>query len=184
LGNIEKYGVLALIFVIVLILAVAICHGPGDPSKSQDLNKQNSTEIAKNGEVDLRPHVKAQLEKQQAEEAKNKPVVLAPGADTNKNDAKNDKNPPVDKAPAFDKYVVKKNDTLESIAEEKLGSRTRWREIVKANEGLDPHKLKIDQTLLLPVVAPVAKADSGEKSSIKAANKPAKTSPSIAKSTR
>jgi nucleoid-associated protein YgaU len=48
-------------------------------------------------------------------------------------------------------YIVKKKDTLWSIAKECLGSGPRWKEIVDANPGLDPLKLSPGQSIRLPV---------------------------------
>jgi len=54
-------------------------------------------------------------------------------------------------------YVVKKGDTLSSLALRFLGQRGRWREIVAANPVVVPERLKIGQTLVIPA----AKGDSG-----------------------
>lgn len=47
-------------------------------------------------------------------------------------------------------YVVRSGDTLRTIAEKKLGSGDRWKDIVAANPGLDPHKLAVGKSLHLP----------------------------------
>jgi nucleoid-associated protein YgaU len=47
-------------------------------------------------------------------------------------------------------YVVKAGETLRSIAEKKLGNADRWKDIVAANPGLDPHKIAVGKTLKLP----------------------------------
>ena len=47
-------------------------------------------------------------------------------------------------------YVVKKGDTLFSIAKNQLGSGRDWQKIVSANPGLDPKKLKVGQSVTLP----------------------------------
>jgi nucleoid-associated protein YgaU len=47
-------------------------------------------------------------------------------------------------------YVVKSGETLRSIAEKKLGNADRWKDIVAANPGLDPHKLSVGKTIKLP----------------------------------
>ena len=54
-------------------------------------------------------------------------------------------------------YSVKKGDTLSSLALRLLGQRGRWREILAANPGVVPERLKIGQTLVIPA----AKGDSG-----------------------
>ena len=47
-------------------------------------------------------------------------------------------------------YEVQEGDLLGTIAREQLGSSRRWREIVKANPGIDPDKLKLGQKIHLP----------------------------------
>ncbi len=47
-------------------------------------------------------------------------------------------------------YVVKKGDTLSSIAQEHLGSASKWQDILKLNPQIkDPNKLKIGQKINL-----------------------------------
>ena len=50
-------------------------------------------------------------------------------------------------------YTVKKGDTLSSLALRFLGQKGRWREIVAANPGVVPERLKIGQTLVIPATA-------------------------------
>lgn len=47
-------------------------------------------------------------------------------------------------------YVVKKGDTLMSIARAHYGSAARFRDIAAANGLSDPNKIKVGQTLILP----------------------------------
>lgn len=47
-------------------------------------------------------------------------------------------------------YIVKRNDTLWSIALRIYGDGKRWRDIVAANDGLDPTKMRIGQEIVLP----------------------------------
>lgn len=47
-------------------------------------------------------------------------------------------------------YTVRTGDTLSEIAQRELGSSRRWREIVAANPGLDPAKLRVGRTLRIP----------------------------------
>jgi nucleoid-associated protein YgaU len=48
------------------------------------------------------------------------------------------------------RYVVRAGDTLYGIAQRFLGQGTRWREIAKANPGLEPRALKAGQTISIP----------------------------------
>jgi sulfite exporter TauE/SafE/copper chaperone CopZ len=47
-------------------------------------------------------------------------------------------------------YVVAPGDTLARIAAKQLGDARRWRDIVAANPGLDPRRLRPGQTIGLP----------------------------------
>jgi len=47
-------------------------------------------------------------------------------------------------------YTIKKGDTLWSIAKKHLGDGQRWRDIVAANPGLAPAKLRVGQKITLP----------------------------------
>lgn len=50
-------------------------------------------------------------------------------------------------------YVVKKKDTLYSIARAQYGEAGRWKDIYEANRselGGDPNRLRVGQTLTLP----------------------------------
>jgi nucleoid-associated protein YgaU len=69
-------------------------------------------------------------------------------------------------------WVVKAGDTLSEISLEALGTSKRWQEIVDANPGLDPARLKVGARLKLPTegVAPPA---AGEPSAQVAQRTPA-----------
>ena len=61
--------------------------------------------------------------------------------------------PPPAPAPvpqAVNKYTVRRGDTLWSIALRTYGDGHRWRDIIAANPGLDPKKLRVGQTLVMP----------------------------------
>ena len=47
-------------------------------------------------------------------------------------------------------YTVKKGDTLWKIAAAHYGDGRKWKQIVDANPGLTPEKLKVGQTITLP----------------------------------
>jgi nucleoid-associated protein YgaU len=47
-------------------------------------------------------------------------------------------------------YVVEKGDTLAKIAEKKLGSAEKWKEIARANGIDDPETLRVGQKLSIP----------------------------------
>lgn len=52
--------------------------------------------------------------------------------------------------PSARTYVVKGGDTLSEIAQRELGSSRRWQEIVAMNPGLDPARLRAGKELRLP----------------------------------
>jgi nucleoid-associated protein YgaU len=58
-------------------------------------------------------------------------------------------NPPAQ--PATREYKVKSGDTLGGIASKELGSSSRWVDIQRLNQMIEPSKLKVGMTLQLPV---------------------------------
>jgi len=48
------------------------------------------------------------------------------------------------------KHTVRRGETLFSIAKASLGDGKKWKEIVAANPGVSPSKLKVGQVLLIP----------------------------------
>ncbi len=67
---------------------------------------------------------------------------------------------PVVEAPKV-AYTVKKGDTLHGIAKRELGSENKWKDILAANPGLNPSKLKIGMSLQMPAKASAVAATSG-----------------------
>jgi 5'-nucleotidase / UDP-sugar diphosphatase len=57
---------------------------------------------------------------------------------------------PVAPPPAQATYTIQKNDSLWKIAEQHYGSGQRWPDIVAANPGLEPKKLPVGKTIVLP----------------------------------
>ena len=47
-------------------------------------------------------------------------------------------------------YTIKQGDTLWKIATAHYGDGKKWKEIVDANPGLEPSKLRVGQTITLP----------------------------------
>ena len=47
-------------------------------------------------------------------------------------------------------YEIKVGDNLENIARNHLGARSRWREILALNPGLDAFRLRPGKVILLP----------------------------------
>jgi nucleoid-associated protein YgaU len=55
-------------------------------------------------------------------------------------------------------HVVASGDTLAEISKKYFGTTTRWKDIVKANPGIDPEGLKVGQKLTIPEGATTAPA--------------------------
>jgi nucleoid-associated protein YgaU len=58
--------------------------------------------------------------------------------------------PPAPPATAGGTYTIKKGDTFIKIAREVYGDPSRMKDIAAANPGVDPRKLKVGQTIILP----------------------------------
>jgi nucleoid-associated protein YgaU len=205
--SIERYGIVALIFLVVTVVAVllwdsgakkkAATEGPlavlsepmsardsaGAPGDASDestlrmgaragprplLRQELSTEPA--GELpadqtEQRTGARVEAAVPEAAGARRGPIVAppglvpaaatrvpppagAPGAAERQDAARPERvNAP---APAGARYVVRASDTLSEIAQRELGSSRRWPEIQAANPGLDPARLRVGQTLVLP----------------------------------
>ena len=50
-------------------------------------------------------------------------------------------------------HVVKSGETLSDISKQHYGTTTKWKEIIKANPGIDPEGLKVGQKLKIPEIA-------------------------------
>lgn len=57
-------------------------------------------------------------------------------------------------------YTVRPGDTLSEIAQRELGSSRRWQDIVAANPGLDPSKLRVGKPIRIPGAAAQSAAPS------------------------
>ena len=173
MGRLEKYGVCALLFVIVTVLAVSI-WGPR-PKKSVPTGGA----VAKGAAVAPAPEVQAARPlgetatgPREAEKGGlpspaplvpagpsdgnlfDKPGIPVPGSARGEEPA-----PPL--AGKAVRYVVKHGETLDLIARRELGAVARRDEILKWNEGLDPRRLRAGQEIVLPpgrAVAPAATA--------------------------
>ncbi len=58
-------------------------------------------------------------------------------------------------------HVVKSGETLSDISKQHYGTTTKWKEIIKANPGIDPEGLKVGQKLRLPQIADTKPAPTG-----------------------
>jgi nucleoid-associated protein YgaU len=53
-------------------------------------------------------------------------------------------------------HIVQKGDTLSEISQKYYGTSRRWRQIAKANAGIDPNRLQVGMELSIPAVKVVA----------------------------
>ena len=51
-------------------------------------------------------------------------------------------------------YVIKRGDTLGTIAKRLLGSSQKWREIARANPSINPNRLNVGDSIVIPGAAP------------------------------
>ncbi len=47
-------------------------------------------------------------------------------------------------------YTIRKGDTFYSLARTYYGSGKEWQRIASANPGVDPHKLRVGQSIIIP----------------------------------
>jgi len=176
MGNLEKYGVCALLFVIVTVLAISIWGPrPARPAGSSPAPKSaSSPEVARRvsppmaKEPDAGPRGARPLDARRSlvdeftetGDLFSRPPVPVPGVATAGASAAKEEAPAASAAgeakgtrpstPQARVYVVRKGDVLETIAQKELGAASKWREIVQWNEGIDPLKLQEGQPLVLP----------------------------------
>jgi nucleoid-associated protein YgaU len=175
--SIERTGIVALIFLVVTVVAVlmwdggakqapAVPAGPGDEVSAP-------AEPVRRGDPSRRLSLfvegqEGPLARPAAEEALTPAPADAPGADRSSappaaapravETAPDDAPPPASEPAvaaltmprAKRAYSVRAGDTLSEIAERELGSSRRWPEIVAANPGLDPSRLRAGVAIQLP----------------------------------
>ncbi len=142
MGNIEKYGVVALLFVIVMVLAVSIW---GDRS-TVSLLPEEEGEVAGALET-VTPTILSNPEPGSEGSSVARPLVPDAGEAVGSTGSSG----------AIQKYKIQSGDNLESISRRFLGSPHRWKEIVKLNEGLNPHRMRVGQEILIPSEAAAPK---------------------------
>lgn len=159
--QIEKYGVIALVFLLVTIVAVSFWGDSKSPGFWSRLTGSKQETAAVDAPAD--PNAVAAAGAEQG-------ALVGAGANVN-SDAPVANNPLLTtnelaaNAPAGMQagyvaptnvgqettYTVKSGDSLAKIARTQLGSETRWSEIAQLNPGLNAKNLKVGQSILLPV---------------------------------
>lgn len=197
--QIEKYGVIALVFLLVTIVAVSFWGDSKSPGFWSRLTGGSKTEVAQTPEQPVNaagePGV---LVGGGAVVNADAPVandpflksneLTAPGEVTIGNAFDAQGNPVAWTAPTNKgqetTYTVKSGDSLAKIARKELGSETRWNEIAQLNPGLNAKNLKVGQSILLPTgTAPASTvvADSTQVAPVVAATpKPVAAKPAAA----
>ncbi len=198
--QIEKYGVIALVFLLVTIVAVSFWGDSKSPGFWSRLTGGSKTEVAQTPEQPVNaagePGV---LVGGGAVVNADAPVandpflksneLTAPGEVTIGNAFDAQGNPVAWTAPTNKgqetTYTVKSGDSLAKIARKELGSETRWNEIAQLNPGLNAKNLKVGQSILLPTgtaTASTVVADSTQTAPVTAAApKPVVAKPVVAK---
>ncbi len=74
----------------------------------------------------------------------------------------------IDSTATFTVYTVRSGDTFEGIAKRQLGRSSRWVDLAQANPLVDPMKLRVGQTLRLPLPAPDEATESDTATAIAA----------------
>jgi nucleoid-associated protein YgaU len=171
MGNFEKLSVLVIVVIIVMILVVALytwtdsgdsasstvasstdvipLDDPPPPAPDRSKKKEGAKDDAKGGAKDFdlfggsNPFKDWPLPKASKEEK-------AP-APSSEGGIPVPTPPPAPAGPQFVDRVVKEGETLGQIAKEMLGSSSKWPDIVKANPGLDPLRVRAGTTIRVPL---------------------------------
>lgn len=163
MGNLEKLLVVGVLVVVIAILAISLFWS-SDISTIPEMQKDplateaSGTAAPAVGDLGLpsgaasEPAVGASEPKAPASEPfvpppSDPPVGTTPSLMTSQPSPAAG---PVPGEENFRSYTIKKGDTLETIAQRELGSKSKVAEIQKANEGLDPKKLRVGKTILIP----------------------------------
>jgi nucleoid-associated protein YgaU len=179
--QIERFGVIALVFLLITIVAVSFwgdSKSPGFWSRLTGRAKQEPTADhilppASSTDTALTPPAPLDLDpKSSLATDVSAPVTPLPAP---KNDAlvgsqaaaqgsgvapTQPVTPPVAPAANTGEYVVQKGDSLALIARRTLGKESRWTEIAALNPGLTPKNLRVGAKLALPTDATASAAPS------------------------
>jgi len=200
--SIERYGIVALLFLVVTVVAVLMWDG-GKGKKKDDLaGAATSASVASRERpgaeerraarrlalaAEPQPGPLARQPDRGAGDSAAQPGSRPAAIDPTSGGAPLDAGTPEPRAPASSAaqtltppeeparepvvgrappapthaYSVRSGDTLSEIAQRELGSARRWPEIVAANPGLDPAKLRAGRPIQIPgASAPAAAARS------------------------
>lgn len=136
--NLERYGVFALIFVVLLIVSISI-WGPDDSSVPPSTASVSAADELLGGTSDLErawansdfatQFIQEGLSESQTPIAGNESPVMTTG---------------------LREYKVRKGDNPSKIAKRFYGKETLFTRILEANPGLQPRNLQLGQVILIP----------------------------------
>jgi nucleoid-associated protein YgaU len=176
--SIERYGIVALLFLVVTVVAVLMWDGgkkqklepmPGsnpapvvDAGAPRALDRASRLDLVAQGQpgplvretpvvapAAVEPSAARPVGNDVAAEPFEAPASLLQPGEEFAPEPQPIANLP-EAVPAGRTYVVKGGDTLSEIAQRELGSARRWQEIVALNPGLDPARLRAGKELRLP----------------------------------
>ncbi len=172
MGNFEKLSVLVIVVIIVMILVVALYTWTGEP----DATGTGDAAVAADTPLNTQPP--ASLPSRPPPPAvpesvfpQAPPVAPPPGVDVPSTPPSTPPAPPTpppapaENVVAAHEYVVQSGDTLGDISRKRYGSQRYVDEILKANPGVRPERLRVKAVLHLPEVtlAAGARLDSGSR---------------------
>ena len=203
MSDVEKYGLVAVVFVGGLLLVIATQGGFGGGAESLapeviDSAAPMRTAAPRPGEntvrvVSVLPDTPFRWDEPPVPYPGRRsvdggtPAAAGEAAAKPAGDAAKAKPESAAARPKSGTHVVAKGETLEDIALEHLGSKTRWKELVALNPGLDPRKMQIGQVLQVAAAAPpvplalASRTDPAPAPTLPVAAKP-KPEPAAAKS--
>ncbi len=176
--QIERFGVIALVFLLITIVAVSFwgdSKSPGfwsrltgrakqEPTADHILPPASSTDTALTppAPLDLDSPRKLVADAAPQTDAKGAGIAAAPVSEsvTPQVGTTTPITPLAAPAPTSSEYVVQKGDSLALIARRTLGKESRWTEIAALNPGLTPKNLKVGAKLAMPADAAAATAST------------------------
>ncbi len=206
--SIERYGVVALVFLVVTVGAVLIWNRrdqvdspkEAEPTSASDARGASpargvppieSNRVTLRAEPSGRPLWRDRSTAPSPSESavtSGPPLAADPAAGGSSAAQDAGAAAPEELAPVADEvaqsptraYVVRASDTLSEIAERELGTQRRWTEILALNPGISPTQLRAGQKIALPAKANAAKAGAAPAAS--GPPKEALATPVVAKS--
>ena len=163
MSTLEKFGILVILILVVIIGVVAVWGVGGEELNPFDAAAPaDGTTVADAGTA-TDPALGAMPDWPGSAAGTPTPAAPAGGAVAPPALGSVVSPPAAPAAPAADRpgvvrYRIKKGDTLAGIAKASLGDANRWKEIEAANPGLNPRRLKEGSEIVIPSGSTVAAA--------------------------